>query len=72
MALLLCFVFFVAPVSNLQLILCVCAVGICSRSPLVLVLQTGPAVQLLLELTLQLQRVSARVPAPAALLGGSP
>lgn len=71
-ALLLCFVFFVAPVSNLQLILCVCAVGVCSTSPLVPVLQTEPAGQLLLEPTLQLQPVSARVPPPGALLGGSP
>lgn len=68
-----CFaVFFVVPVSNLKLILCVCTVGICSTSPLVPVLQTEPAGQLLLEPTLQLQHVSARVPAPAVLLDGSP
>lgn len=50
---------------------CLCS-GCSLSSPLVPVLQTEPAGQLLLEPTLQLQHISARVPAPAALLGGSP
>jgi len=62
---------FFPPVSSLQPILDVCTVGIRSLSPLAPALQRGPAGQLLLAPTLQLQRASARVMGSAVIFGGS-